>query len=99
MKVTYRIAQGEPITLREILIYTVVLVAVSLLPGLLGLVGLTYLVAAAALGAIFLGYAVRLWREDRDTLAMRTFRWSIFYLFLLFGAFALDHVVHVLVLG
>ncbi len=93
------VVAGRRRTLREILIYTVVLVAVSLLPGLLGLVGLTYLVAAAALGAIFLGYAVRLWREDRDTLAMRTFRWSIFYLFLLFGAFALDHVVHVLVLG
>ena len=48
---------------------------------------------------VFLGYAFRLWREDRDLLAMRTFRYSIFYLFLLFGAFALDRAVQGLVLG
>ena len=59
----------------------------------------TYGAAALALGAVFLGYAIRLWREDRDLLAMRTFRYSIFYLFLLFGAFALDHAVQGLVLG
>ena len=53
----------------------------------------------AGLGAVFLAYAVRLWRHDRDLLAMRTFRYSIVYLFLLFGALALDHAVQDLVLG
>jgi protoheme IX farnesyltransferase len=91
------VVAGRRRTLREILIYTVLLVVVSLLPSLLGVAGPTYLVAAAALGAVFLAYAVRLWREDRDVLAMRAFRWSIIYLFLLFGAFAVDHVVHALV--
>ncbi|MFO1048159.1 MAG: heme o synthase [Geminicoccaceae bacterium] len=93
------VVAGRRRTLREILVYTVVLVAVSLSPAALGLAGPTYTLAAAALGGVFLWYAVRLWREDRDVLAMRTFRWSIFYLFLLFGAFALDHAVDVLALG
>ena len=48
---------------------------------------------------MFLAYAVRLWRQDRDLLAMRTFRYSIVYLFLLFGAFAVDRAVQDLVLG
>ena len=93
------VVAGRRRTLREILLYTVVLVAVSLLPAALGLAGPVYALAAAILGGVFLWYAVRLWREDRDVLAMRTFRWSIFYLFLLFGAFALDHAVDVLALG
>ena len=62
------------------------MVAVSLLPTVLGLAGLTYGAAALGLGAVFLAYALRLWWHDRDMLAMRTFRYSIFYLFLLFGA-------------
>jgi protoheme IX farnesyltransferase len=85
--------------LRQILAYTVLLVLVSLLPTALGLVGLTYGFSALVLGVVFLAYAVRLWRQDRDLLAMRTFRYSIFYLFLLFGAFALDRAVQDLVLG
>ncbi len=93
------VVAGRRSTLRHILAYTVVLVAVSLLPTALGLAGLTYGAAALALGLVFLGYAFRLWREDRDLLAMRTFRYSIFYLFLLFGAFALDRAVQGLVLG
>ena len=39
------------------------------------------------------------WRDGRDLLAMRTFRYSIVYLFLLFGAFAVDRAVHAIVLG
>ena len=93
------VVAGRRSTLRHILSYTVVLVAVSLLPTALGLAGLTYGAAALALGLVFLGYAFRLWREDRDLVAMRTFRYSIFYLFLLFGAFALDRAVQGLVLG
>ncbi len=93
------VVAGRRRTLNEILVYTVLMVAVSLLPALLGLAGPTYGAAAAVLGAVFLGYAIRLRRDGRDLLAMRTFRWSIVYLFLLFGAFAVDHAVHVMVLG
>ena len=93
------VVAGRRSTLRHILGYTVVMFLVSLLPTALGLAGLTYGAAAFVLGAVFLGYAWRLWRQDRDLLAMRTFRYSIFYLFLLFGAFALDRAVQDLVLG
>ena len=93
------VVSGRRSTLRQILAYTVLLVLVSLLPTALGLVGLTYGLSALVLGLVFLAYAVRLWRQDRDLLAMRTFRYSIFYLFLLFGAFALDRAVQDLVLG
>jgi protoheme IX farnesyltransferase len=55
--------------------------------------------AALVLGGMFLVYAVRLWREDRDLLAMRTFRFSIVYLFALFAALALDRVVQDLLVG
>jgi protoheme IX farnesyltransferase len=93
------VVSGRRSTLHQILAYTVVLVLVSLLPTVLGLVGLTYGFSALVLGLVFLAYTVRLWRQDRDLLAMRTFRYSIFYLFLLFGAFALDRAVQDLVLG
>ena len=71
----------------------------SLLPTALGLAGPLYGVAALALGGMFLVHAVRLWREDRDLLAMRTFRFSIIYLFALFAALALDRVVQDLLVG
>jgi heme o synthase len=93
------VVAGRRSTLDHILGYTIVLVLVSLLPTLLGLAGPAYGVAALALGVVFLIYAVRLWREDRDLLAMRTFRFSIFYLFLLFGAFAVDRAMQDLVPG
>jgi protoheme IX farnesyltransferase len=93
------VVAGRRSTIHHILVYTVALVVVSLVPTASGLAGPTYGVAALALGLVFLSYAVRLWRQDRDLLAMRTFRYSIFYLFLLFGAFALDRVVQDLLLG
>jgi protoheme IX farnesyltransferase len=93
------VVSGRHSTLRHILAYTVLLLMVSLLPTALGLAGPIYGAAALVLGSVFLAYAVRLWREDRDLLAMRTFRYSVFYLFLLFGAFALDRAVQDLVVG
>jgi protoheme IX farnesyltransferase len=93
------VVAGRRRTLDHILAYTVVLVVVTLLPSALGEAGLVYGAAAAVLGVTFVGYAVRLWREDRDVLAMRTFRFSIFYLFLLFAALVADRVVHDLVVG
>jgi len=53
--------------------------------------GPLYLVAALALGGVFLGYAVALYRRYSDRLARRTFRYSILYLAALFSALLIDH--------
>jgi heme o synthase len=93
------VVAGRRVTLNHILAYTLVLVAVTLLPTATGEAGLVYGVLALALGGAFVAYAVRLWREDRDVLAMRTFRFSIFYLFLLFAGLVADRAVQDLLLG
>ena len=93
------VVAGRRSTLHHILAYTVVLVVVSLLPTAFGLAGPLYALIAFGLGAVFLGYAVRLWRQDRDLLAMRTFRYSIVYLFALFAGLALDRAVQDLLLA
>jgi protoheme IX farnesyltransferase len=85
-------------TTREILLYTVVLVAVSLLFGPVAHLGLIYMFAAAVLGAGFLFMTTRLWnlaRTDRATgkEAMRVFSYSITYLTLLFVAMAGDVLI------
>ena len=53
--------------------------------------GLVYVVSAVLLGAIFLGYAWKIYREYSDALARKTFRYSIVYLSLLFAALLVDH--------
>jgi protoheme IX farnesyltransferase len=93
------VVAGRRRTLDHIVGYTVVLVAVSLLPFLLGASGAVYGALALVLGAAFLRHAVRLWREDRDVLAMRAFRFSIVYLFALFSGLVADRVVQDLLLG
>ena len=93
------VVAGRRSTLNHILIYTVVLVAVSLVPVALGQAGIVYALAAIGLGGAFVAYAYRLWRQDRDLLAMRTFRYSIIYLFALFTALAVDRAVQDLLLG
>jgi protoheme IX farnesyltransferase len=93
------VVAGRRVTLNHILAYTLVLVAVTLLPTATGEAGLVYGILALALGSTFVAYAVRLWREDRDVLAMRTFRFSIFYLFLLFAGLVADRAVQDLLLG
>jgi len=85
-------------TTREILLYTVLLVAVSLLFGPVAHLGLIYMVAAAVLGAGFLFITTRLWRlaqTDRATgrEAMRVFSYSISYLTVLFVAMAGDVLI------
>ena len=96
------VVAGPRATRRQILFYTVALVAVSLLPWALGLAGPVYGVSAALLGGGFLLMAVRVLRDGAgpggasltaDAPARRAFRYSLLYLFLLFAAVALDHVV------
>ena len=85
------VTHGEAFTLLHILLYTVILVAVSLMPYGLGMSGLLYLVSTIILDAIFMAYVIGLYRKYSDDLAKRTFKYSIIYLTLLFAALMIDH--------
>ena len=87
------VVRGEDETARQIVLYTVALVAFTLAPALWGMFGLVYLVAAAALGATFLALAWMLRRERTPARAGLLFHYSLLYLALLFVAMALDTVV------
>jgi protoheme IX farnesyltransferase len=79
------VVAGERETRRQILLYSLLLVPVTLSPWALGLAGPLYGAATAVLGAIFLGLAVRIWRGTGDRAAKHMFAYSILYLFLLFA--------------
>ncbi len=81
-------------TARWILVYSVAMVAVSLAVGPVAHLGAVYLGAAMVLGVIFLGLAVALVRVPTARLSMQLFAYSITYLTLLFGAIAVDRLVH-----
>jgi protoheme IX farnesyltransferase len=85
------VTHGIRYTQQMIVLYTVALAAVSLMPYALRMSGLPYLVAAIALGAMFIRYAVRLYVAYSDALARAMFRFSIVYLAALFSALLLDH--------
>jgi heme o synthase len=85
------VTHGSRYTRLMIVLYTVVLVAVTCLPFAIRMSGYPYLVAALALGAGFLWYAWMLWRDYSDALARRAFRYSIVYLAALFTALLVDH--------
>jgi len=85
------VTHGVHYTQVMIVLYTVALVAVTMMPYALRMSGLPYLVAALVLGALFLRYAVRLYVAYSDDLARAMFRFSIVYLAALFSALLLDH--------
>lgn len=85
------VTHGNEFTRQYILLYTILLVLVTILPYLSGMSGLIYLSAALVLGGIFLNYAIRLRNNEDDELPMRVFRYSINYLMLLFAALLVDH--------
>jgi protoheme IX farnesyltransferase len=85
------VTHGPEFTRLNVLLYTVLLVAVSVMPFMIRMSGYFYLLSALALGGVFLWYAWRLWRSYSDALARRTFSYSIFYLSALFGALLIDH--------
>jgi protoheme IX farnesyltransferase len=87
------VVRGEAETRRQIVIYSVVLLAVSLLPVLGGLFGGLYLVAALALGGIFCGLALRLRADPSKATALRLYLYSLAYLALLFAVMAADRVL------
>ena len=85
------ITHGPEFTRQHVFLYTLVLFAATLLPFVAGMSGPIYLAAAVVLGVMFSGYAWRLWRNYSDSLAKKTFRFSIVHLSLLFAALLVDH--------
>jgi heme o synthase len=85
------VTHGIPYTRLQIVLYTILLVLTTLLPFLTGMSGMIYLGAALLLDARFLYFVLALNRGLRQDLPMRTFRFSITYLMLLFAALILDH--------
>ena len=85
------VTHGNQFTRLQVLLYTWVLFAATLLPFIHGMSGVIYLAAALVLGGMFIVYAWRLWRNYSDALARETFRFSIWHLSLLFAALLLDH--------
>ncbi len=85
------VTHGNEFTRLFILLYTILLVIITILPYLSGLSGLIYLVTALGLGAMFLWYAIKLKADKGLELPMRMFRFSINYLMLLFLALLVDH--------
>ncbi len=86
------VVKGEPATRRQILAYTVILVAFTLLPVLTGFLGAIYAASAAVLGAAFIALAVALLREPSRNAALRLYLSSLAYLALLFAAMAADRM-------
>jgi protoheme IX farnesyltransferase len=85
---------GPEFTRLHILLYTVVLIGVTMMPYGAGMNGIYYVIGALALDAVFLYYAVRLYVQYSDELAKKTFRYSIFYLSALFAVLLIDHYIY-----
>ena len=86
------VVRGVAETKRQILLWTLVMIAVTLLPVASGAAGILYLVAALALGGVFLYLAWRLFRDPGIVWAKATFHYSLLYLALIFVALAIDAV-------
>ncbi|MFO1321224.1 MAG: heme o synthase [Burkholderiales bacterium] len=87
------VTHGEKFTRLHVLLYTVILVAVTLMPFAVRMSGWLYLAGAVGLGAAFLFYAWRIYVDYSDALARKTFRYSIVYLTALFAVLLVDHYV------
>jgi protoheme IX farnesyltransferase len=85
------VTHGEAYTRLQLLLYTLLMVATTLLPFATGMSGVFYLGAALVLDAVFLAFAIGLWRRYSVALARRTFAYSIFYLAMMFAALMVDH--------
>jgi len=85
------VTHGDKFTRLHVLLYTVILTAVTLMPFVTRMSGAIYLASVLLLDAVFLWHAVRIYVAYSDPLAQRTFRYSILYLTLLFAALLVDH--------
>jgi len=85
------VTHGKRYTRLQVLLYTLILFAVSLMPYAIRMSGALYLLAALVLGGIFLAYALRIFLAYSDAVAQKTFQYSIVYLAALFAALLVDH--------
>jgi protoheme IX farnesyltransferase len=86
------VTHGDEFTRLHILLYTILLIIITILPYLTGMSGLIYLATALVLGALFLRHAIRMRFVPGDLeLPMKTFKFSITYLGILFAALLIDH--------
>ncbi len=85
------VTHGQQFTRLHILLYSVALVATTVLPYIVQMSGWLYLVSALVLGLMFVHYAWRLYKDYSDELSRKLFRFSILYLSLLFAALLVDH--------
>ncbi|MEI8400512.1 MAG: heme o synthase [Alcaligenaceae bacterium] len=85
------ITHGQSFTRLHIFLYSIALLATTLLPYIIGMSGWLYLAVAVVLGLMFIGYAFQLYREYSDDRSRKLFRFSILYLSLLFAALLADH--------
>jgi len=89
------VTHGQEFTRLQVLLYTLILIASTLLPFVYGMSGWIYLATALVLDSLFLYYAVKIYIAYSDRLAQQTFRFSVVYLASLFTALLLDHYVQV----
>ena len=92
------VTHGVPFTRLQILLYTLMLIIVSVLPFVYKMSGLFYLTGALLLGGGFLYYAVLLMKGDDESIAMKTFGYSIWYLMVMFTILLIDHYLPLLAL-
>ena len=85
------VTHGVEFTKLQIVLYTIILFIVSVLPYVVLMSGEIYLVSALILSTIFLYYSINLYFSNKDKDAMRTFQFSIYYIFLIFLALLIDH--------
>ena len=87
------VTHGVKFTKLQIILYTIILILVSLLPFIVMMSGIFYLISAATLGIIFLYYSIKLYLDENNENAFPTFIYSIYYIFLIFLALLIDHFV------
>jgi protoheme IX farnesyltransferase len=87
------VVAGSAETKRQILLYTLLMLTLTIMPTPLQMFGIPYLLMAAGLGALFLYYVVGLLREDTTAAAWRLYKFSLLYLALLFIAMVVDRMV------
>ncbi|MDA9146185.1 heme o synthase [Gammaproteobacteria bacterium] len=85
------VTHGVAFTKLQIVLYTIILFIVSVLPYIVLMSGFVYLISAIILSSIFMYYSIKLYLSDDDAIAMKTFNFSIYYIFLIFIALLLDH--------
>ena len=91
------VTHGQQFTRLHILLYSIALMATTALPFVIGMSGWLYFLCAMALGALFVWYSWKLYRQYSDELSRKLFRFSILYLSLLFAALLIDHWLIVVV--